>query len=261
MKEIQFYKYQATGNDFVLLDQSNVVFDLTESEVAHICHRRYGVGADGLMILRKHNLFDFEMIYYNSNGKLGSMCGNGGRCIVRFAYDQGLIGEKTTFLAVDGEHKATVLETDIALEMINVTNIKVLEKDKTFEIYTGSPHYIDFVKDASALEDIVTYGKSIRYNATYKEKGINVNLVYILDQNKLKIATYERGVEDETYSCGTGVTAASIALGLINKDLKEVFIEAKGGNLSVTFEREGETYTSVVLTGPAINVYEGIIKV
>jgi diaminopimelate epimerase len=257
MKVIHFQKYQGTGNDFVLIDQRSDIFDLSQAQIVHFCDRRFGVGGDGLMILRDHKEYDFEMIYFNSDGRLGTMCGNGGRCIVKFASDLGLIQQTTTFLAVDGVHKAEINGDIVSLEMINVDTVKTIEEGKRYELNTGSPHYVQIVDDGRILDEIVAIGKEIRYSPTYQEQGINVNLIKIINNNSLQIATYERGVEDETLSCGTGVTAAAVVFGSLFPELNEVFISAKGGDLSVKFIQYNGCFTNVVLTGPALKVFEG----
>jgi diaminopimelate epimerase len=185
------------------------------------------------------------------------MCGNGGRCIVKFASDLGLIEQTTTFLAVDGVHKAHINGDIVSLEMINVDTVKTIEEGEKYELNTGSPHYVQIVEDVKLLDAIVAIGKEIRYSPTYQESGINVNLIKIVNINSLQIATYERGVEDETLSCGTGVTAAAMVLGSLFPELNEVFISAKGGDLSVKFTQNEGSFTNVVLTGPALKVFEG----
>lgn len=259
MKEIDFYKYQGTGNDFVLINQTEVMYDLSENEICFICNRRFGVGADGLMILRKHPNYDFEMLYYNSDGRPGSMCGNGGRCIVKLAYDEGLIDNKTKFIAADGEHDAVITGDIVGLKMSDVEHVSVIEQGISYELNTGSPHYVSFFKSEEELDQVVNFGKSIRYNDIYKSNGINVNLVYQKADNEIVVATYERGVEDETYSCGTGVTACALVMGLLHNHINHVDIKTKGGKLSVTFKKAGKTFTDIILSGPAIKVFEGRI--
>jgi diaminopimelate epimerase len=257
--QLKFYKYQGTGNDFVIVDNFQGNVDLSNEQIAHICDRKFGIGADGLMLLEKSNKYDFEMKYYNADGNLGSMCGNGGRCIVKFAYDINLIDEHAMFLAVDGVHEARIdKEGIVSLEMNDVDAIIKID-NSTCELNTGSPHYVSFVNDVSAL-DVFKSGREIRYNDAYSKDGINVNFVAI-DGEHLKIRTYERGVENETLSCGTGVTAAAIAafnLGLIKSKL--VTVKAMGGNLTVAFESNENKFTNVVLSGPANKAFEGTIE-
>jgi diaminopimelate epimerase len=257
----KFYKYQGTGNDFILIDQYNKVpIDYTVDEIKNICDRRFGIGADGFMILRKHKDYDFEMIYANSDGKPSSMCGNGGRCIVQFAYDLGYISKSTNFLAIDGAHRAEILPEAVSLEMIDLQDIKVIDQT-TFELNTGSPHYVKITDQMSDLDKIYDFGRSIRYNEQYRSAGINVNLVKIEGPNTIKIATYERGVEDETYSCGTGVTAAALVLSYLNPELSGVEVHTKGGDLRVNFENIGGRFTKIKLIGPAKFVFSGEINI
>jgi diaminopimelate epimerase len=257
----KFYKYQGTGNDFVLLDQyKKEAFDFTNEQIAAVCDRRFGIGADGFMILRSHPTLDFEMVYTNNDGQPSSMCGNGGRCIVQFAYDLGYISKETEFMAVDGIHHAEIINDVVSLQMSDVDTIYYIDAE-TFELNTGSPHFVHLTKDFDSLSDIVQYGRSIRYNQPYKEKGINVNLVFRKDNNCIQMATYERGVEDETYSCGTGVTAAALVIGKLDSNIKEVSIETKGGQLKVEFEQNNGRFENIRLIGPAVFVYNGEIKI
>ena len=255
---LKFYKYQGTGNDFVIINNFNGDVVLTKEQIAHICDRKFGVGADGLMLLEKSNKYDFEMKYYNADGNLGSMCGNGGRCIVKFAQDIDLIDEHAMFLAYDGVHEASLEKNGIvSLEMSDVNELIKFD-NSTCELNTGSPHYVSFVKDVLAL-DVFNEGREIRYNNKYSKDGINVNFVSI-EGERLTIRTYERGVENETLSCGTGVTAAAIAafyLGLIKSTT--VNVKAIGGELSVKFDYNENQFTNVVLSGPAIKSFEGTI--
>lgn len=257
--QLKFYKYQGTGNDFVIIDNSQGVIDLSKEQIANICDRKFGIGADGLMLLEKSNKYDFEMKYYNADGNLGSMCGNGGRCIVKFAQDIDLIDEHAMFLAYDGLHEARIDKNGIvALEMNDVKELIKID-NATCELNTGSPHYVSFVKDVIAL-DVFNEGREIRYNNKYSKEGINVNFVSV-DGERLTIRTYERGVENETLSCGTGVTAAAIAafyLGLIKSTT--VNVKAMGGELSVSFDSNENQYTNVVLSGPATKSFEGTIE-
>lgn len=254
-----FYKYQGTGNDFVILDNRNNHIQLNQKEIALLCHRRFGIGADGLMLLNSQNGYDFEMKYYNADGAEGSMCGNGGRCLTKFAHDMGIIKEKYRFIASDGLHEAVVIENGwVKLKMIDVNNITQLSAACT--VNTGSPHYVQQVKNLEDL-DVVAEGKKIRYNDEFKEKGINVNFVEKLKEGRIYVRTYERGVEDETYSCGTGVTAAALTISMGNDDLQQtVKIKTKGGNLAVEFERTGkENFQNIWLCGPAELVFKGTI--
>ena len=205
---INFYKYQGTGNDFIILDAREQNIQLTEEQIRLLCHRRFGIGADGLMIYLNREGYDFEMKYYNADGRDGSMCGNGGRCIIKFAYSLGLHKELYHFIAADGEHEAEIdLNGWIRLKMNDVS--KVNSDGAEYILDTGSPHLVKYVND---LEDyrVTDEGKEIRYNETYKEEGINVNFVETINDHTIFVRTYERGVEAETWSCGTGVTASAL---------------------------------------------------
>jgi len=258
--KIPFTKYQGTGNDFVLIDQrvqSYISHDNVAS-IKRICDRKFGIGADGLILLENHPEFDYEMIYFNADGKTSSMCGNGGRCITAFANQIGAAGTENSFLAIDGPHISKFnLDGTVSLKMGNVKN--VTRGEDYFVLDTGSPHYIIFVEDIDDI-DVKSQGEAIRYSEEYKEHGINVNFVEIQD-DKILVATYERGVEDETLSCGTGVTAAAIAYYLYSgkspADIA-VNIETKGGNLSVNFTpKEEGKFENIWLNGKATKVFEG----
>jgi diaminopimelate epimerase len=253
---MEFYKYHGTGNDFILIDnrQNNVA--LTNHQVAALCHRRFGIGADGLMLLDHADGYDFRMVYYNADGGESTMCGNGGRCITAFARHLGIIRDKAKFLAIDGEHTATIFEDGlISLHMQNVNGMQVAGGHVILN--TGSPHYVQWV-DNVAGTDVFNKGKSIRYSDQFMPGGINVNFVQTLGGNRLKVRTYERGVEDETMSCGTGATAAAIAATGTNTGIFVTHIETPGGNLEVSFNKPTpDTATDVILTGPAKLVFKG----
>jgi diaminopimelate epimerase len=258
---IDFKKYQGTGNDFVMVDNLDGRYDsLSIKDVQLICNRKFGVGADGLIRLNSKPGFDFEMDYFNSDGSK-SFCGNGARCSVAFAATLGIDTTETTFLAIDGAHKAYKTDDVISLEMSNINEVERIGED--YRIYTGSPHYIRF-SESLVIEDIVTFGKEIRYSSRFLSEGINVNLVEIEDVNRLKVHTYERVVEDEPLSCGTGVTACAIAYSL-EKGLfgsQEVPITVKGGELKVSFDRVSEQeFTNVRLIGPGEFVFSGTFHV
>ena len=261
MTMLHFYKYQGAGNDFVVFDnRSGAIHHQEPSWVQSLCNRRFGIGADGLILLQSHPDFDFEMVYYNADGQPSSMCGNGGRCAVAFAKKLGIISNETTFLAVDGSHYAHSSEDGswVSLQMIDVS---VLERDgEAWVLNTGSPHYVSTVQNLSQL-DVYNGGKAIRYNSTYTEKGINVNFIEE-DAVGYAVRTYERGVEDETLACGTGVTAVALAMakekGLIGTH--NTPISVRGGALNVRFTFDGSTFTEVFLEGPATLVFEGDIQ-
>jgi len=258
---IKFYKYQGAGNDFVLIDHRETPLkNIDTKAVAQLCDRRFGIGADGLMFLTDSKDYDFEMIYHNADGNVGSMCGNGGRCIVAFAKHLGIIDSETNFLAVDGPHYAKISAEGnwVELQMIDVDAVN-LDED-AFVLNTGSPHY---VKEVTGLEtmDVYTEGFNIRNNETYKTNGINVNFVE-RKPDHLFVRTFERGVEDETYACGTGVTAVAMAMAKKQNQIGQVVtpVVVLGGNLEINFSYDGQQFTDVFLCGPAEKVFEGEIN-
>ena len=262
---LHFYKYQGAGNDFVLLDNRLEDIEYTKEIVEYLCDRRFGIGADGLMLLQKSPIADFEMIYFNSDGKQASMCGNGGRCIVAFAKHLGIIDNETIFEAFDGMHNAVVLDSDgrnniVKLKMNVSANIKKCLNGWFLD--TGSPHYVEFVDDIHTI-DVKQEGRRLRNDEEFAPNGTNVDFVKIKDNNSIEIVTYERGVEDETLSCGTGVTASALIYDYMygNGGLNNVNVEAKGGNFSVFFEKDlSGDYVEIYLQGPVSFVYEGDIE-
>jgi diaminopimelate epimerase len=260
---LKFYKYQGAGNDFIIIDNRKASLSKPGPKIiSDLCNRRFGIGADGLILLQQKEGFDFEMIYFNADGKIGSMCGNGGRCIVAFAKKLGIVGDNCKFHAADGEHLANVISTDsVELKMNEAKDIGLSETD--CHIDTGSPHHICFVENADKI-DVLKAGQAIRYSEKYKAKGVNVNFVEIIGQDQLKVFTYERGVEEETLACGTGVTAAALAYFLQKTDkltgTHVVNIHAKGGNLSVKFKYSDNKFNDIWLCGPAKFVFDGEIN-
>jgi diaminopimelate epimerase len=254
--EISFSKYHGTGNDFILIDNRDKNISLTKEQVAFLCHRRFGIGADGLMLLETAEGYDFRMVYYNSDGGESTMCGNGGRCITAFAKRLHITSGKTNFIAIDGPHSATIHSDDtISLHMQDVADIT--HEQNHAILNTGSPHYILWVDDV-ANTDVFTTGRNIRTQEAFQPNGINVNFVQRLD-NGLRVRTYERGVEDETWSCGTGVTAAAIAASGNATGHFTTPIETPGGKLEVSFTKEtGDSAKQVILKGPAVFVFEGV---
>lgn len=255
---MKFYKYQGAGNDFVMIDNRQKVMEITEHKrIEQLCDRRFGIGADGLILIQNHSDYDFEMVYFNSDGYQTSMCGNGGRCAVAFAKKLGIIDTKTRFLAIDGGHDAIIEKDDwVELQMIDVNTVEI--NNNNFILDTGSPHYVTFVNDLDEV-DVYNQARSVRYNDRFSEKGINVNFVENTLQG-ISVATYERGVEDETLACGTGVTACAIADWIKNKKSTDVQIKAKGGDLSVRFEPFGNNqFRNIWLCGGATYVFEGEI--
>lgn len=252
---LEFYKYHGTGNDFILINAWDTLINLDQETIQKICHRRFGIGADGLMILRRKEGYDFFMDFYNSDGKPGTMCGNGGRCIVAFAHDLGIISNKTHFLAPDGPHQAEYYSNEkIKLQMANVSTIE--KHALGLFIDTGSPHLV-ITKEEDKTLDVYQEGKKIRYNETYKKHGTNVN--FIIPNAKMpKIFTYERGVEDETYSCGTGTVASALCLNHLNKFPSPIKLQARGGQLLVHFKKVSEShYEDIWLEGPAKKTFKG----
>ena len=253
--ENTFYKYQGTGNDFVMIDNRNEEFPKDNTElIAKICHRRFGVGADGLILLENDEATDFKMVYYNADGNESSMCGNGGRCIVAFAHFLEIIKKDTVFIAVDGLHEATIMNDVVSLKMIDVKEIK--EKSSALFMNTGSPHHVQMVSDLKSF-DVTKEGARMRYGV-YGEKGSNINFVEANTKGGFDIRTYERGVEDETLSCGTGVTAVALSMyHLGNTKDKSIAVNALGGQLEVTFEEEDGVYSNIFLKGEAKQVFKG----
>lgn len=259
--QLQFFKYQGTGNDFILLDnRENRYASLTNDQVHRLCDRRLGIGADGLMLMNAKPGYDFEMKYYNADGRESTMCGNGGRCIVKFAYQLGIHRNEYKFLAADGEHIAEI-DTDgtVSLKMIDVDRIKKIHAD--FIVNTGSPHYIKLVNDVMTM-DVYKKGHDIRYSKDFEEEGINVNFVEQIEDDKIIVRTYERGVEDETYSCGTGVVAAALVCYHNENGFNDVEVKTLGGRLGVEFDRlDEDRYINIWLSGPAEKVYTGTIDI
>lgn len=255
---INFYKYHGTGNDFILIDNRENIFPYDdEALVSQLCQRHTGIGADGLILLENDQDVDFKMVYFNADGRLGSMCGNGGRCIVAFAKSLGIISREANFKASDGVHKARIDGQTVSLKMNNVGEIR--QKPGYQFLNTGSPHHVQMVKDLANFE-VHKEGKRLRYGL-YGQKGSNINFVESIGENAFAVRTYERGVEDETLSCGTGVTAVALAMydaGITNSE--KVEIQTKGGTLNVVFHKNTEQYEDIFLIGPAIEVYKGEIS-
>lgn len=258
---LHFYKYQGTGNDFVIADNRDGKISLSTEQINRICDRRFGVGADGFMLLQDKKGFDFEMKYYNADGKEGSMCGNGGRCIVKFAYHSGIHKPLYHFLAYDGAHDAEIdVDGIVSLKIKDVRSVRKFHND--FILDTGSPHYVKMVTNVMDL-DVYKKGRELRNSREFVEEGINVNFVEQLgDANKIIVRTYERGVEDETFSCGTGVTASALMCYHNENGFNDVRVKTLGGNLTVEFDRiDDNHYENIWLCGPAEKVFEGKIEV
>lgn len=243
----------------MIIDQRNHSYISRDQQaiIEHLCDRRFGIGADGLMLLENDPNYDFRMVYFNSDGREGSMCGNGGRCIVALAAKLGIIEAQTTFIAVDGPHEAKVIRPDyIELKMQDVTTID--QGSHHFVLNTGSPHYVQFVEAPHEM-NVKIAGQNIRYSDPYKAEGINVNFVAATAPRALNISTYERGVEDETLACGTGITAAALAFAKKEnlKGLQTIQLNAKGGQLEVKFLSQNDGFDNIWLCGPATYVFEG----
>ncbi|CAM4166173.1 diaminopimelate epimerase [Gillisia limnaea] len=259
---VNFHKFHGTGNDFIMIDNRGNVFSKNDTNlIHHLCHRRFGIGADGLILLELpiNDDEDFNMVYYNSDGNQSSMCGNGGRCIVAFANHLGIIGSETIFNAIDGQHQAIIKDGKVSLKMMDV-NAEDLNENELF-LDTGSPHKIVFSTNVGAI-DVKKEGSKIRYSKKYEsDGGTNVNFVQQTGEESFLVRTYERGVEDETYSCGTGVTAVALAVNAIGKSKSTtIYLETPGGKLEVSFEKSENTFQNIWLTGPTENVFKGEIK-
>lgn len=257
MKTLTFYKYQGTGNDFVMIDNRSHVFDKENiALVQQLCNRKFGIGADGLILIENHSELDFNMIYFNADGSQ-SFCGNGSRCAVAFAKYLGIIESQAFFLSTDGEHEAWINnENEVSLKMHDVEEIE--QGSDYYFINTGSPHYIVETTEIEQI-NVPQRGAEIRYSDRFKEKGTNVN--FICEQNNgIKIRTYERGVEDETLSCGTGVTAAALSIAHKNNlGASKINVETEGGQLKVAIKRDNNKFIDIWLIGPAEMVFKGEI--
>jgi len=257
--QLQFHKYQGTGNDFILLDNRERNIHLTQAQIALLCDRRFGIGADGLMLLETAVSADFTMIYYNSDGRESTMCGNGGRCITAFAKSLGLIETETCFVAVDGMHEAHISSDDLVrLQMKDVSKIQHFPSYALLD--TGSPHYISWEKSVDEL-DVKVLGRAIRYRPEFAPGGLNVNFTHRVSEDLLQVRTYERGVEDETLSCGTGVTAAAIAASGDQTGSFRYQVSSPGGLLEVSYIKDAAKCAKEVwLSGPAKLVFSGFIN-
>lgn len=254
-----FFKYQGTGNDFVFIDNRKELFNKDNTKlIAHLCNRRFGIGADGLILLENDEDADFKMVYFNADGNESTMCGNGGRCIVAFANKLNIFKNKTTFNAIDGLHEATIDNGFVKLKMKDVDDVEVF-KDYVF-LNTGSPHHVTLVENIKEY-NVKNEGAKIRYGAPYNKVGTNVNFVKQIDSETFSVRTYERGVEDETLSCGTGVTAVALAMHTLEKTNTEVVtLNVEGGTLKVSFEKTEKGYKNIWLQGPATLVFKGEIE-
>lgn len=254
-----FYKYQGTGNDFIIIDNRENVFDNKNTKlIEQLCNRRFGIGADGLILLERQEELDFKMVYFNADGNQSTMCGNGGRCITAFAKYLGIIKNRAIFEAIDGVHHSIIENDLVKLQMQNVDQIQNF-KDHVF-LNTGSPHHIQLTNDLKHL-NVKEEGAKIRYGKKYKKEGVNVNFVEKIDNNSFAVRTYERGVEDETLSCGTGVTAVALAMHYLKESTNTIIdLKTEGGNLKVSFVTNKDIYKDIWLIGLAKMVYKGELK-
>ena len=259
---LSFFKYHGTGNDFILVDDRSKVFDLDSHQISELCHRHTGVGADGLILLREHESLDFEMVYFNADGQEGSFCGNGGRCCVVLA---GMLipGKKAfSFMASDVVHQAQITEGDEKKAVVRLSLNEVPSYDEKLEgivMDTGSPHYVRFVEQ-NQLPDVFEEGRKLRYHKDFEPNGVNANFVSILDGDHIDVRTYERGVENETLSCGTGVTASALAYAIKTGEQQgKLSVHTRGGSLKVEYKRKGDLFYDIWLEGPAMMVFKGHI--
>jgi len=258
--KINFSKYNGAGNDFILIDDRENLINDNKSLISYLCNRHFGIGGDGLIILKESNNSDFEILHYTSDGNLGSLCGNGSRCAVLFAYNKDIISKKTVFHAFDGIHNAEILDNGL-IRMEMKVNSDIVSNSYGIWLDTGSPHLVIEKNDTDKL-DVNNEGRLIRYNDFYKEEGVNVNFVEKISDDHFKIRTYERGVENETLACGTGSTASAICMNFLGKtNSSNITMQCKGGDLNVQFNSSEKGYKEISITGPAKLVFEGFIEV
>ena len=258
--EIDFSKYNGAGNDFILIEDRDNLINDNKLLISYLCDRHFGIGADGLIILKESNNCDFEILHYTSDGNLGSLCGNGSRCAVLFAYNKNIIGKKTVFNAFDGIHSAEILDDELIKMEMNVNSDIVSNSYGTW-LDTGSPHLV-IEKDNIDKLDVKNEGRLIRYNDFYKKEGVNVNFIEKISDDQFKIRTYERGVENETLACGTGSTASAICMNFLGRTKSgKITMKCRGGDLNVQFNSSNNGFEEISITGPAKLVFDGTIKV
>ena len=258
--KINFSKYNGAGNDFILIDDRKNLINDNKSLITYLCDRHFGIGADGLIILKESSNSDFEILHYTSDGNLGSLCGNGSRCAVLFAFNKDIISTNTVFHAFDGIHNAEILGNGL-IKMDMKLNSDIVSNSYGTWLDTGSPHLVVENNDTDEL-DVNNEGRLIRYNDFYKEEGVNVNFVEKISDNQFKIRTYERGVENETLACGTGSTASAICMNFLGRtNSSNITMQCKGGDLNVKFHSSEKDYNEISITGPAKKVFEGTIEV
>jgi diaminopimelate epimerase len=255
MSTISFYKYQATGNDFILLDHTNdTKLSLGDPNLIQaLCDRHFGIGSDGIIVIQKHPSYDFEMLFFNPDGSK-SFCGNGSRCAVHWAYQQGLIGSEASFLSTDSYHKAFMQGEWIYVYLVDVPLIKTYQDG--YIVDTGSPHYV-YLTDQLETLAIDNLGKAINQDKLFQKSGTNVNFVQLEPNKQIRTRTYERGVFAETLSCGTGVVASALVAAQVGNYTSPIRIQTRGGMLEVGFQKQGDGYTDIYLAGPAARVFEG----
>ncbi len=254
--QIHFSKYQGTGNDFILVDNREDIFPKRSELITRLCDRKFGIGSDGLILIEKHDNLDYRMIFFNPDGS-ESLCGNGSRCGFEFAKSLGIVGDKATFQTTDGDHQVKQSGQEISISLFDVASIERIEMD--FYLNTGSPHLVRIVADSEST-NVLEEGRSIRYSERYSsQNGTNVNFAQLL-QDRVLVRTYERGVEDETLSCGTGVTAVALVAGQLGRS-SPVEIETSGGNLHVDFKQTEAGFQDIWLTGPVEFVFNGTVDI
>jgi len=258
--KINFSKYNGAGNDFIVIDDFESNLDLTKSEIYKLCNRNIGIGGDGLILIKKSSKTDFKILHYTSDGNLGSLCGNGSRCAILYAYINNIINKNTVFEAFDGVHKAEIINDELITMQMKL-NSRIIENEYGIWVDTGSPHLVIETTNTDEL-DVKDLGRSIRYNDYYKKEGVNVNFVERVSDEVFKIRTYERGVEDETRACGTGSTASAICMNYIGKtSSNKIKMKCLGGDLDVKFLNSSKKYSEISITGPAKLVFEGTIDI
>ena len=256
--KISFDKYQGCGNDFIIINNLSNTFPNTSNYlIKNLCDRNFGIGSDGLILINKSKKESFEMVYYNADGNLSSMCGNGGRCAIHFCYQKNIINKKSNFLAFDGIHHGEVFDDYIKISMQNVEGHELINDD--IFIDSGSPHLVKILKNISEI-DILRTSRDIQKSKEFKSEGVNVNYVKFVDYETIQIRTYERGVEDETLSCGTGAVAAALSFFILsNSDLEKVSVKTQGGDLFVEFKNDNNNFYDIYLSGKVKKVFSGEI--
>ncbi len=258
---IDFYKYQGAGNDFILIDNRQKIFDGDKIAFArNWCNRRFGIGSDGLIFIENCDSAQFEMDFYNPDGSQ-SFCGNGSRCAVAFAKFLGIVEQDILFNAIDGLHNAELVGDQVKIGMNQFGSIEKIGADDFID--TGSPHYISYCRP-NDQRDIIAFGQAVRYSERFKEEGTNVNLINEIGDHHIAIRTYERGVENETLACGTGATACGLSYAALQQDQISgvVKVDVKGGELKIHYVKtnQADVFSDIWLEGPAEFVFKGVIN-